>query len=247
MSILHWHITPARAHLAADTLVYLADGSPASMGDKILPVPSLRMAIACIGSTEVLLDVYGRVLCGTFPRGLDSFVEWAPAAIAESYRDHAEGLRAAGLLSDFAPEVVNFAAVGWSESAGRMVGTAFDSADDFAPVPLLTGEPLTCIPQIEGVEQLPGAMPILKAHERHLRKLAVPETFIAVAKLQQLYVRDRIGFEVGGELVLFEITKQKIESRVVHRFANYTATLAAIEARDKGIGGEGSGDRPAVA
>ena len=110
-------VQPAEAHLVTDGAFYQEDGTLLSIASKVLPLPSLRMAIAVSGSVlpERVAEALGR------PTTQEGAIEALPAIVQKLRQEN----ESAQPLWTGKPDDLNglqVAVAAWSSRHGRAIG-----------------------------------------------------------------------------------------------------------------------------
>lgn len=228
MSIVNYVLTPVRASVLTDTLAFDGRGEPRGLCSKIYAVPHVGMAATGRGSVFVLRALVDYLTETWLPNGMDDVWTQAPDVLQSAQEEFVSQF--GGTLGESDPngwlhhsEVMVF---GWSERLHYVAGIAFNSFNGFSPSEMQRG--VNCIPDPVVITNPPKPGEFLVQHARP-GKVKIPEGLIAAAKLQKKAFAAAGERTVGGELVLTEITHNRVDMRVVHRFDDYHALVKEIE------------------
>ena len=222
MSLLSYNLTPTRADVVTDTLAYDQDGTAFAFTTKFLALPHINAVVVDRGATFMARGVYDWALTELLPGGIDDLNTRAPAFLRGLHGDY---LKFAGdLLQEDHHRKSEIIVFGYSPSLGRMVGHGYVSDKDFEPVQLPDGEGFVPPPKRDPAD--PRVAAIAAQSGKALSRMRVPETFVAVGRLQKLAAEDELGYGIGGDLILCQITKSSMTMRGIHRFDDYDEHLS---------------------
>lgn len=195
MSILNVFITPEVALIGVDTDAMLPDGS-INECSKVLFLPHIHTAVGFRGVH--LMHAIANAEIMSFYGSFDHLAEVMPQILTHSLGVAREN---AGAIKSEDIENFEFALVGFSQKAGRMVGHVFSKSSNSPDIKITHDFPEMAAPSLPP-EDL-ARLEIRRADKAGIRALALD---------QCRYIRSlgRSDFHVGGHLFITEISRGKI-------------------------------------
>lgn len=235
MSIVAAYLTPNRVWITTDTGCYSMTGKGAYLSPKAFHLPHLRMVVGGVGLSLASFKFFEALQLDVLPNGIDDLPDVGPRAARDAFEAavamtnplaFADGsqtpedqLAALQRGEKLKPQLAAaFLAWGWSEQRQIMRGLIISSDMSFAPFPLEMG--------FSGYPAPPGKL-LAELQSRKVKD--PPAALLALSKAQRAFVHKASGGSgSGGELVLYELSKAKCETRIIHRFDDYDRILAEM-------------------
>jgi len=214
MTALNWFMDETAVVAAADTLVVRADTrEPLHFVTKIFPIPHARTIIAGTGAAQVVSHAAFTVACQSVCRDVEDVAQNLQSCLLEI-----------SLQMPVGPTSTIYV-LGWAEDAGRMRGFTFRSGTDFEPEEMVYGfgiRPAMTIEYPRAINQDFFVQLILRQKE--------------VEESKTIDAEDRV--EIGGEIVLAQLTCQELRMMTIHRFDDYPALFnQAVEGSSSNLWG----------
>ncbi|MFY1021679.1 hypothetical protein [Ectopseudomonas khazarica] len=199
MSILNAFVTPDLALIGVDTEARLPDGATYQVC-KLVTVPHLGAAAGFRGLD--VLQMFAASAIISFKGDFDALAETMPGLLTEAERFCRDQFGASGDALAF-----NVVLVGYSESAGCMVGHAFDRTADSEEIKIASGLPNFIAPDVEA-DQL-----------RSLHIVADKPGMSILARHQCQLIRDHDpGMAAGGRFFIAEVRRNSIHVEQAFEF-----------------------------
>jgi hypothetical protein len=201
-----------RVVIAADTVFYLPDRQAApprilGYGTKVHPLAHLRAAIFGRGIGKLITETAGLVLMAPHLDSIERVAGTMPQmlrAVTGRY------CRSAGIDDPSAYGMAEVYLVGWSEADRRMRFWVWGNIDDWHGF----------ADDGSGTLYRMLAMPPLPDDEMPARRGSLDAHLVAVMAAERRFfeARPECGVMVGGEVQAWQITRNGISQRVIHRF-----------------------------
>lgn len=206
-------------------------GKGAYLSPKAFHLPHLRMVVGGVGLSLASFKFFEALQLDVLPNGIDDLPDVGPRAARDAFEAavamtdprafadaHTPQEQQAALQrgETLKPQLAAaFLAWGWSEQRQTMRGLIISSDSSFAPFPLDMG--------FSGYPAPPGKL-LADLQGRKIKD--PPAALLALSKAQRAFVQKASGGSgSGGELVLYELSKAKCETRIIHRFDDYDRIL----------------------
>lgn len=194
MSALIFHINPEHAIVAMDTLATTPEGYPFFFTSKAYHIPHLRVIVAGTGQGKLICDFQAAVNTQYLLDGVEHLAEHAPALLTRIFGEKPE-----------TPSTVYL--FGVSEKSGEIAAFALRSSNGFAAERLPPS--CTAVKPSEGMEGV------------ELNDLEdIPQIMQLMRDEQAKEPDPAKRLHIGGEIVLFVLSRDEFRSAVIHKFAD---------------------------
>lgn len=212
MTALVWSLQANEVVILSDTLMTTGDGEPAAFVQKIHPLPHLGVVFSGRGDGELITLLAPYISYRMLARGYDTLVELVPDMLRQ---------KSASLWAEIEGELPGTTSIfmwGWSESAGRICGTAFRSGSGFAPEPMQDGT--VTAPGIDN----PALMNAMHGDNPFAAMIDIMREQYREARASPMESR----CQIGGDIMVQVMTATAegacaFQSQSVHRFDTYEA------------------------
>jgi hypothetical protein len=206
------YLARERVVVASDTAAFLPDRrAPRLLGHitKVLPLAHLRAAIFGRGMQMIITGAAGLVALSP---NLDTIEKVAGAMPEALERATARYCLDAGIENHAAYGLVEACLAGWSETERRMRMWCWCNTEGWQPRDDDNGAQYGLV-----------AMPRLPDTEMPPRRGSLDAQLVAVMKAERQFFEANAdwGVMVGGEVQAWDITRDGLRQRVIHRFPDY--------------------------
>ena len=196
------------AVVAGDTLSYAVDKRPLGYMNKLFPLPHVKSVLIFRGQVQPTIDAWSALTWMLDLTSIEQIGERLPKILRDISITYC---RNAGIRDYRTVAMLEIAVIGWSAKDKAIRMCEFLNVDGYVAqwVPL----------GARGISHFPAipadAMP--KGIESKSADAQLVDNVIAMGK----WLHDNHGIPVGGEVVACEISARGLDTRILHRFADY--------------------------